>query len=134
MLLFKNRIRVTNPAYAGGGRDGIMAAMQNSSLVRKHSTPAQRERILHAYQRSQLTQKEFARDAGIGVSTLAAWLRKTAVKGEGRSSFVAVPNLLPAPSPGPAYRLQWPGGLRLEIPPGFSSGELATLFQLLPKL
>jgi transposase-like protein len=108
--------------------------MQNSSPVRKHSTPAQREKILQAYQRSQLTQKEFAREAGIGVSTLAAWLRKAAVQGEDRSSFVAVPNLLPAPSTGPAYRLRWPGGLSLEIHPGFSSGELATLFQLLPKL
>jgi hypothetical protein len=108
--------------------------MQNSSPVRKHSTPAQREEILQAYQRSQLTQKAFAREAGIGVSTLAAWLRKAAVKGEDRSSFVAVPNLFPAPSTGPAYRLQWPGGLSLEIRSSFSSGELAGLLQLLPKL
>ena len=106
--------------------------MQNSSPVRKHSTPAQREEILQAYQRSQLTQKEFAREAGIGVSTLAAWRRKAAAKGEDRPSFVAVPNLLPAPSTGPAYRLQWPGGLSLEVRSGFSTGELAALLQLLP--
>ena len=77
--------------------------MQNSSPVRKHSTPAQREKILQAYQRSQLTQKEFAREVGVGVSTLAS------------------------------FCLQWPGGLSLEIHPGFSSAELATLLQLLPK-
>jgi transposase-like protein len=106
--------------------------MQNSLPVRKHSTPGQREKILRAYQRSQLTQKEFAREAGIGVSTLAAWLRKAAVKGEHRPSFVAVPNLLPAPSTGPAYRLQWPGGWSLEVGSGFSSEELAALLQLLP--
>ena len=106
--------------------------MQNSLPVRKHSTPTQREKILQAYQRSQLTQKEFAREAGIGVSTLAAWLRKAAVKGKDCPSFVAVPNLLPAPSPGPAYRLQWPGGLSLEVRSGFSTGELAALLQLLP--
>jgi hypothetical protein len=79
-----------------------------------------------------LTQKEFAREAGIGVSTLAAWLRKAAVKRGNRPSFVAVPNLLPAPSPAPAYRLQWPGGLSLEVRSGFSTGELAALLQLLP--
>jgi hypothetical protein len=110
-----------------------MGAMQNSSPVRKHSTPAQREKILQAYQRSQLTQKEFAREVGIGVSTLAAWLRKGAVKGGDGSSFVAVPNLLPALSTGPSFCLQWPGRLSLEIHPGFSSAELAALLQLLPK-
>jgi len=84
--------------------------------------------------RSQLSQKEFAAQAGIGVSTLTAWLRKAAVNKERRASFVAVPNLLPASPSGPAYRLQWPGGLSLEIRPGFSSGELASLLQLLPRL
>jgi transcriptional regulator with XRE-family HTH domain len=108
--------------------------MQNSSLVRKHSTPAQREKILQTYQRSQLSQKEFAAQAGIGLSTLAAWLRKATVKKEGCSSFVAVPNLLAAPPAGPAYRLQWPGGLSLEVRSGFASGELASLLQLLPSL
>jgi transcriptional regulator with XRE-family HTH domain len=106
--------------------------MQNSLPVRKHPTPAQREKILQAYPRSQLTQKEFAREAGIGVSTLAAWRRKAALKGKDRPSFVAVPNLLSAAPAPPAYRLQWPGGLSLEIGSGFSTGELAALLQLLP--
>jgi len=108
--------------------------MQNKSPVRKYSTPAQREKVLQSYRRSQLTQKEFAAQSGIGVSTLAAWLRQAAVDQEGGSSFVAVPNLLPAPPAGPAYRLQWPGGLSLELRSGFSSGELASLLRLLPSL
>jgi DNA-binding transcriptional regulator YiaG len=52
--------------------------MQNSSPVRKHTTPQQREEILQSYRDSQLTQKEFAAQAGIGVSTLQAWRRKAA--------------------------------------------------------
>jgi hypothetical protein len=52
----------------------------------------------------------------------------------GGSSFVAMPNLLPAPPAGPAYRLQWPGGPSLEVRPGFSSGELASLLRLLRNL
>jgi transposase-like protein len=103
--------------------------MQNSSRVRKHATAAQREKILRAYGRSQWPQKKFALQAGIGVSTLAAWLRKAAVKKEGGASFVAVPNLLSA---APAYRLQWPGGLSLEVRSGFSAQELGALLQLLP--
>jgi transposase-like protein len=108
--------------------------MQNSSRVRKHSTPAQREKILQAYGRSQLPQKEFAVQAGIGVSTLAAWRRKAVVRKEGGSSFVAVPNLLSAAPAAPAYRLHWPGGLSLEVRSGFSAQELGALLQLLPKL
>jgi transcriptional regulator with XRE-family HTH domain len=81
-----------------------------------------------------MTQKEFAARAGLSVSTLQAWLRKApASQPAGGSVFVAVPNLLSA-SPAPAYRLQWPGGLSLEVGSGFSSQELGALLQLLPKL
>jgi len=109
--------------------------MQDSSRGRKHSTAEQREKILQSYRNSQLTQKEFADQAGIGVSTLYAWLRRAAVaKRRGGGAFVAVPNLLSAlPAPA-AYRLQWPGGLSLEVRAGFSPEELATLLQLLPAL
>jgi hypothetical protein len=109
--------------------------MQNSRPVRKHRTPAQREQILRDYRQSQLSQKEFAAQAGLSVSTLQAWLKK----GPGRPgstgpAFVAVPNLFPA-SPAPSvYRLQWPGGLSLEVRAGFASQELAALLQLLPAL
>jgi hypothetical protein len=108
--------------------------MQNLSLVRKHSTPAQREEILKSYQQSQLTQKEFAAESGISVSCLAGWLRKAEGNKERASGFVEAPNLFPALPAAPAYRLQWPGGLSLEIRPGFSSGELASLLQLLQSL
>jgi hypothetical protein len=50
------------------------------------------------------------------------------------SPFVAVPNLLAAGPPAPAYRLQWPGGLSLEVRAGFAVGELAALLQMLPAL
>ena len=110
------------------------AVMQDLLRVRKHSTPEQREKILQSYRASSLTQKEFAAQAGIGVSTLLAWLRKAENKSERGADFVAVPNLLAAlPAPA-AYRLQWPGGLTLEVRPGFAHGELAALLQLLPAL
>jgi len=108
--------------------------MQNSSHLRRHATPAEREKILRSYERSQMTQREFAAQAGIGVSTLAAWLRKAQDNKSGRPSFVAVPNLLASVPAAPAYRVQWPGGLSLEIRAGFSSDELADLLQLLQVL
>ena len=79
-----------------------------------------------------MTRKDFAAQAGISVSTLAGWLRRADDPGEGGSRFVAVPNLLAAAPVAAAYRLQWPGGLSLEVRPGFAPGELAALLQLLP--
>jgi transcriptional regulator with XRE-family HTH domain len=78
-----------------------------------------------------MTQKEFAARAGLSISTLQAWLRKAPAND---SVFVAVPNLLSASPAAPAYRLQWPGGLSLEVGSGFSPQELGALLQLLPKL
>ena len=109
--------------------------MQNSTYVRKHRTPAQREKLLQNYRQSQLTQKEFAAQAGIGVSTLHAWLRKAPGRpAAGGAAFVAVPNLFSAPPAPPSYRLLWPGGLSLEVGAGFASRDLAALLQLLPAL
>jgi hypothetical protein len=109
--------------------------MQNPARVRHHSTPEQRAKILHLFRDSQLTHKEFAAQAGIGVSTLHAWLRKAALKkDDGGSAFVAVPNLFSSLPSAPAYRLQWPGGLSLEVRAGFASEELAVLLGLLPAL
>jgi hypothetical protein len=112
-----------------------MAAMQHSRPVRKHRTPGQREAILRDYRQSQLTQQEFSSKAGLSVSTLQAWLRKIPSRAAPIGpAFLAVPNLWSAAPAPPAYRLQWPGGLSLEVRAGFVSGELAGLLQLLRAL
>ena len=112
-----------------------MVAMQNSSSIRKHLTPQQREKILRDHQTSGLTGKEFARQSGVAVSTLYAWRRKAATgRPASGVAFVAVPNLLSAVPAAPAYRLHWRSGLSLEVRAGFSAQELATLLQLLPGL
>jgi hypothetical protein len=112
-----------------------MAAMQNSRLVRKHRTPGQREAILRDYRQSQWTQREFAAKAGISVSTLRGWLTKIPSRAAPPGpAFLAVPNLLPAAPAPPAYRLQWPEGLVLEVRAGFVCGELAQMLQLLRAL
>ena len=109
--------------------------MPTSLPRRKHMTPAQREKILRAWRASTLPDQAFAAQAGVGVSTLHAWRRRVAARPAGlRTPFVAVPNLLAAGPPALAYRLQWPGGLSLELRAGFAAGELAALLQLLPAL
>jgi hypothetical protein len=82
-----------------------------------------------------LPDKEFAAQAGVGVSTLHAWRRQAAVRPtNARPAFVAVPNLLAAIPAAPVYRLHWAGGLSLEVRAGFAPAELAALLQLLPAL
>ena len=101
--------------------------------IRKRLTPGQRDRILAAYRQSSLTQPEFARQYHIGTSTLRTWLRQSAFKPpSSAAAFLPIPNLLPQPGVVPAYRLQWPGGLVLELRSGFVPQELAHLLQLLP--
>ena len=109
--------------------------MRTSLLPRNHLTPAEREKVLEGWRVSPLADKEFAVQAGVGVSTLHAWRRRSAVRPPGRpATFVAVPNLLAAVPAAPVYRLHWPGGLSLEVRSGFAPAELAALLRLLPAL
>src|SRR5213596_2636739 len=109
--------------------------MQRSTRVRRRYTPEQRDKILAAYQRSRLSQKDFAAQASIGHSTLTLWLRKAAAtKVGGPSTFVPVPNLFSTGGATPAYRLQFPRGLVVEVAPGFESVELNALLQLVQRL
>ena len=115
-----------------------MGGMQRSTGVRRRHPPAQRDKLLAVYQRSGLTQKEFARQAGIGHSTLARWLRRqtTTAKTAASAGFVPVPNLFTAVagSAAPAYRLQFPRGVIVEVTAGFQSGELTALLQMVQTL
>lgn len=103
--------------------------------VGKRHTLSERNKLLAAYRRSRLTQKEFATQAGIGHSTLTLWLRKAGAtrkadrKASG-SAFVSMPNLFPASSPLPAYRVQFPRGVIVEVARGFQSAELGALLEV----
>lgn len=105
--------------------------MPITPTVRKRLTQAQRDKILQAYHDSQLTQREFAAQAGISLSTLQLWVRKAARSSSPIPAFVQVPNLLGQASTVPTYRLHLASGIRLELSAGFVPGELAVLLELL---
>ena len=110
--------------------------MQRTTVIRKQATGAQREQILDDYQRSGLTQREFALRAGIGLSTLQRWLGKTdksKVNAQG-PAFIPVSNLLAGASGSACYRLRLPGGMIVEAPLGFRSQELRDLLEVLQTL
>jgi hypothetical protein len=86
--------------------------MQTTSRVRKHPTLEQRGKVIEDYEQSHLTQKQFAAQRGIALSTLYAWRKKARGEPQGGSSqFVEAPNLFSVPAGPPCYRLRVPGGL-----------------------
>lgn len=108
--------------------------MQRRRRVRRHHTPAQKDRLLAQYRRSGLTQRQFAAKAAIGYSTLTLWLRKAAALSKPtKPAFVAVPNVFSTPAAA-TYRLRFSGGLSVEVASGFRSEELASLLQVVQRL
>jgi hypothetical protein len=106
--------------------------MQNSFPGRKRIAPVERRGLIESYLRSELPQKEFAAEAGIAVSTLQYWLRKSPRKLEPavpRFVEVALPPVGAAARPG--YRLHLARGHLLEIPAGFRPEEVQQLWQVL---
>jgi transposase-like protein len=109
--------------------------MIKTRSARQHFTPEQRARLIQDYHRAQLSQKEFALQAGIGVTTLQSWLRKAASATPApRAKFLPVPNLLRAAPAGSTYRLHLTGGMQLEVSSGFRPEELTTLLRAVREL
>ena len=109
-----------------------MSALQ---LHRKRLTQAQRNKILQDYHRSELTQRKFAAQAGIGLTTLQLWLRQAAGRQSGSAPrFIEVPNLLSGPPAGSTYRLHLADGMQLEVGSGFRPEELTAMLRVLREL
>ena len=105
--------------------------MQKHTRVRRHHSPAQRDKILAAFHQSKLPQTTFADQVGIALSTLLRWLREAPARKPAQSPLVPVPNLFSAVTTAPAYRLRFPQGMILEVASGFQTEELGTLLQLI---
>ena len=132
------------------------AQSEQESGSRRWRDGVQGRELVERYVESGLTQRVFAREEGIGVSTLHYWLRKVAaerdeeaVVGDGERperkarpvSLVEV-ELEPRrshpgnPRPGsvepgaPAYELELPAGVRLRICAGFAEQEVRRLLAM----
>jgi len=91
--------------------------------------------MVQKYLTTQLTQRDFAAQAGISVSTLHKWLQQSATaKPADKPRFIPLPNVISAPISGPTYRLVFPSGVALEVRAGFADQELAAWLRLLPAL
>ena len=102
----------------------------------KHKSSAEIAQILERRKQSGLSLQKFAVQEGIAFSTLQRWARKArlAATRQGNARLVEVPNLLPTPTAGAAYRLHFPRGYVLEVASGFAVQELRALAQVLQSL
>jgi len=105
--------------------------MQTIASRGRRRTPAEREKILKAYRRSKLPQRRFAAQAGIGLSTLGSWLRKSAPQQSPSSDWIELPNLVSTPPSQPVYRVHLPNGVKVELGTGFGPEEVGVLLGLL---
>jgi hypothetical protein len=80
--------------------------------------------IIAEYERSGLTQRDFAASRGVALATLGGWLRRARrghfleVRAEGAAKATAL---------GGHYAVELSAGIRVEIPRGFESAELGAL-------
>jgi len=110
--------------------------MQSKSGLRHYWTDTEKAKIVAAYKRSGLSQRDFAEQQHIAPSNIHRWVQRfpTSAETAGPAALVEVPNLLGSrPSCGP-YRLHFPKGLLLEVATGFEVGEVRALAQLLQSL
>jgi hypothetical protein len=116
---------------------------------RRRRTEVEAEAILARYWKSGLTQRVFAREAGMSVSTLHYWLRRARSLTEEEpcktGSLVAAPaiSLLEVEIAGPpplgarsgcGYEIEMSSGVRLRVPGNFGDGEVRRLLALLKEV
>jgi len=107
---------------------------QNLSVVpmRRRRSATQITQLIAQYKGSGLTQREFARSAGIGYSTFTSWLRRRrAIPAATARPWVAV-DVVKAASPvsSARYQLEWPNGMRISVGTGFDAQEVGQLLNL----
>jgi hypothetical protein len=113
-----------------------MSAMQQKSRSRQYLTTGEKAELVAAYQRSGLSQRDFANQHGIAPSNIQRWVRQRegVAPNAGPATLLEVPNLLATRSGPGAYRLHFAQGLQLEVARGFELGEVRALAQLLQSL
>jgi len=105
--------------------------MAKTSGLRKRFSATEREGLLKAYRRSDLSQREFCAQRGIGLSTLGFWLRKGSRHLSTEAEFVEIPNLTSSASGAAIYRVELRNGVKIELGSGFRSEEVDVLLRLL---
>ncbi len=100
-------------------------------MAKRHGQEFWREH-LEAWRRSDLTQREYCANQGLGEKAFYRWRRKEReAVASAKSSLTLVPVSVSAPVMGDVVRLHSPGGWRIELPAD-GAPWLADLLRQLP--
>ena len=100
-------------------------------MAKRHGQEFWREH-LEAWRRSDLTQREYCANQGLGEKAFYRWRRKEReAVASAKSSLTLVPVSVSAPVTGNVVRLHSPGGWRIELPAD-GAPWLADLLRQLP--
>lgn len=100
-------------------------------MAKRHGQEFWREH-LEAWRRSDLTQREYCANQGLGEKAFYRWRRKEREAiASATSSLTLVPVSVSAPVTGSVVRLHSPGGWRIELPAD-GAPWLADLLRQLP--
>lgn len=107
----------------------------NQETQRKHRrNAAQIQELLNRFRQSQLSRTEFVRGEGICLATLGRYIRGEADRGmEASGRFIEVEHsgAMQVEGRRDSYRVCFKEGASVEIPAGFSPGELASLLKVI---
>ena len=108
-----------------------MADNDSHTSNRQHRTAAEINEILAALEQSGLSRASFAREHGIGYSTLCSWIYRSRQRKDA-PPWVEVSNVLRAPSStkAPPYRVEWANGMSLELSREFETQKVGELINL----
>ena len=98
--------------------------------VRRHLTPDERQALLARYSQSGMTQREFSRREGMGLSTLIRWLHEERQPEGPPVKFQEV--ILPAAGATWAIEVVSPQGWIVRCQAEAASERVAELLRLLP--
>ena len=100
-------------------------------------TPEEVQTLVHEYRKSGLTQREYAQQVGVALSTVARWVRGGSTRPHARRSkpkFVEVEMSAahPVGSDG-VYQIDLPGGVRLRAEGAWQPERMQQLLSILQR-
>ena len=110
-----------------------MAVRNDHTSNRRRRSAAEINEILRALEQSGLSRASFAREHGIGYTTLCSWIYRSRQRKDA-SPWIEVSDVMRTPSSTKAspYRVEWGNGMSLELSREFETekvGELINLIQ-----
>ena len=115
--------------------------MNEQSNRRRIVSPSERARVISRFRSSGVSQREFAEEQGLKLTTLQSWLygKRSQSQSAGRARFQEI-KLLPgtvmssSTGPGWAAEVEWAKGVKVRVSPGVDPVWLSAVVKQLGRV